>query len=358
MESKSQWKTLDLSAIPGEALTDAVEGLKSAVDAIEPILDIIVTGMNISSGVVTDSAEVYNKAVNAAVDLVDTALETFTGTSVSVTWFVPKSYRTAPSPTTAFSALANSYYDLSDPNRPIAKKDSTYFGTVVILVPGPDVSSVASSIDSLATLFGIPIPSSLPDQSYYFDEYGGQYPPKSTPGDGREPNWITKRFADLGAIGDLVTKIQSISDGLRPPKARSEFYRDQIELIDSRISSIIETVDSVIEQTIVVSEIAAATEGLPVYVSMGRGKKQKQVAQLAIATSLEDYPIDDGHVVGYVALHLQSATAGPIETLLSLMSVSDIEATKIDLLRYMQDSETASSLRSGTSDVTNPWDQE
>lgn len=357
MDTRSEWINLNLSKILPSSVPTAAEALKEVLDVLEPVLSAIVAGLDLASAAMLDRVNVFRAAMDAAIALVDAAIEAFVGTSISVTWHLPVGLRAAPTPSQALRMLAASYHDENDRERPIAITEGTHYATVVVMSMSTNWNEVHAAISGVMELFGLPLGATFPTGSSFLEDYGGTYPPKTQGGQGAEPNWRTVRLADLGALRDLTTELIAISDSLRAARGNVEFIARQISAIRDRISLIASRVDALLALLQRVAKAADDISGLPALVTIGSGDTQKLSAHLSQALSFPGAPqVVDNEKTAFFVMHAQAGGLGDLQVFLNLLSIAGVSTVT---QKYEAPSELAwASKQSSDGAIRNPWEIE
>lgn len=315
------WSRLDLGGLYPEGSAEAVAVIRKFVEALDTELAKVVAWVAQSSAWLLNQINFLEELVGALLDLMRALIEIFTGTSVSITYWVPESLRRTLSPRQVLARVAQSYTDRTDPQRPIALTSETAFCAFVIFVTGPSPRDLLIQIEALQRLFGTPMVIGRQRVRSMFDPIGGEYPPKVFPGRGQTPNWATKRLADMGAIGEFVQALISIEQAVQRGRNNVELIRRMLELLNERSSRILAILERAERALQTMAEVLVTTTGLQTLQVSGYGSTPEQVAGMLTATAVEDYPFSDKEATAVLVLHAQAGSALQIAAFLNVFGL-------------------------------------
>lgn len=261
---------------------------------------------------VTKPATAADAAAEAAIAALDLALTSIVATQVSVTYFSPLGYRMALSAPEAFSRLGESFFDTSDPNRPINTGVPMYFSLWVGVVTAQEMKDLQRTLDALLLVIGEPQVETYPSTKSFLEDAGG-YPPVLTTGSGQLPDWRSMTLADFGVLGRVSRGLLALRAMLVPAKSFTAQLVAQLESISRRANAVADQLQSISNIFGSMAQLQANVAGIDSLMVYGNATLTEQVAAMMAAGSAPDSPVNAADLnVGFVAVHTQSAIpAGP-----------------------------------------------
>ena len=261
--------------------------------------------------------DISREVIAAAIGLLDAVIGDLVGTSVSVTSFVPASFKAAPTVPAMLGRVADSMFDTTDPNRPVNSGEQL-FAIWVGVGSSDTVNSLASAFEALMKGLNRPANLTKPKLKSFMADAGG-YPPIVSPGEGMAPNWSTQRLSDIGIIAQAVQELLKVRASLAPAATAAEMALRQVELIQEKAAALAAFTAKLNQIVTDVASLASSVAALSVLQIYGQGTLTEQAVALRSAAADPSSPFLGSQDLGAcVALHAQGGNAPSV-----LMSLFD-----------------------------------
>lgn len=327
------WKEYTLTKLVPDSVRDVVDEIAATVEGLTAIIDIVADALDIALTVVAGVIDLLQALLLAAVEAIEAAIEFLVGTSMSFAYYVPKSYRNAPTAAEMLDKIGASMVDRTDSNRPIGTSDNP-FVMLCIMGVGPNISKLQELFKTLLTLFNLPLEAEIPDVNKFFDPEYDQYPPKTSPGEGEAPDWTTRRLADVGFLGDVVSGLIFIRDALRPAVAGAELAKSMINQIRRRMRAVEDTLKKIAEALGSVAAFTVAKAGLHTLSLVGEAPVAVQAQAVRAAAGDAGFPFAESDnydaACATVCIHAQFGSGGAMRVFADFIGVYDrVEAVGV-----------------------------
>jgi hypothetical protein len=325
MSVSVHWDSLVLGDFIGIDISALVDVVVGVVDTLATVLSIAAEILELVATLLIEDIDLVKAAVLALVAAIEAAIEFLTGTSIGLSYYVPKSFNGIPGVRSLINKFASSITDQADPNRPTFVENEAHFLWWFIVAAEETYPEASRKLQAILELLGIVL-DDPPEETSIFEktlEEQGYWPPVVAPGGGEEPNWQTFRLSDVGVFRDLVVSLKSIAASVYKIGSNVEQIRSRIELIQERAILLQDSIDAL---RALLESIATAREsvtGLHSLVVRGQANTSDQQAAFLSSKSAEDFPFKEitGAAAAGVCLHLQAADGALIDTFETLFGL-------------------------------------
>jgi hypothetical protein len=336
----SQWGTLNLQDLLGEDLNDIIEDIRSIVTTLVDIIETISLLLEVIATVLGISVNLIYVAIQAVIAAIDAAIDFFVSTQLSVTYILPLSYRSGPTAAQNLQLIADSFYDITDPDRPsslvgltsatqVVGTGSNFFAMAIILASAPNIGQLIDKIASLLELFNIPVP--IHPEISFLHTMG--YPPTIPSGQGQAPDWISTRLSDIGIFGDIVQWLISLRNSIAVVANEAAFIRELIQVILNRIAEFnrrLAEIEELINQYLDLISISPGLHALGIY---GEGTIPEQTAAIVDSINRNDFPLKESRqleLTASISLYTQSPNPENINTFTELLRLQRLSQDRIE----------------------------
>jgi hypothetical protein len=282
----NQLQITDLGAGWTDDLRDGLNTLSVAIDAIRPIITLLVEAGRISAQLAAVGAEAFALALQSATLFLEAFVDLLSSTGAHVLSYVPKNSKMLKSTRDVLQTIATSYDDEFDDSRPISRSDSDAHFFVGVFVNAPNYFQLINAVKELGKLFDYDVPTA-PDAQALRDLYPNS---EYKQGQAQYPNWGSIAVNDLPLVRGLVDGINGAVLSLKGVSGRTQVLVKTLELIeqrigvlDARVQSILSIIDALLNIT-----FNRSVNLLTLY---GVGNIDDFKTKLTASASLATYPI-------------------------------------------------------------------
>jgi hypothetical protein len=272
-------------------LRDALNTASIAIDAIRPIITLLVEAGRISVQLASVGIEAFSLALQSAILLLEAFVDLFSSTGAHVISYVPKNTKMLLSTRETIDLIASSYNDEFDLSRPISRSDSDAHFFVGIFLNAPNFYELINAVKQLGALFDYDVPTA-PDPQTLRDLYPNS---EYKIGQAQAPNWSSLQLSDLPFVNTLINGVNGWILSAKSVSARSqvmlktlELIEQRISLLDARLQSILSIIDALLN--------IALNPRVNLLTLYGVSNIEQFQDKLRAAPSLDTYPIPNPEV--------------------------------------------------------------
>lgn len=305
MSTSIKWRQDTIASLVDEETVQSIlDSIDLAVEAITLVLDLLVDIAEVALLAAELVLDVTRAAIMVAIEVLQAFVDSMKATSLHVTYYIPDSWRTAPTSLKMLDMVASSLLDEADENRPIANSEYTTFASASIWVAAPNIRELVELWNLLAALFNLPDMDTL-------DGPVKEYPPRYGQGTGQLPDWVGYRLSELFPFNEFVDGMEQAIAYLMYADNKLDVWKRMLDVIRSRIQAIKAITERIIKTLAAMIKVITKTAGVNLLGITGEGNSLQQANIYRSAANHPDFPWKDSQGLETVAVLVFHANAGP-----------------------------------------------